>query len=236
MQIPPTAPTSTLALGVRPREKVDRGLMSRTAQRAALPTYPGARYVFRFFPLLRALLRCFFPGGPSGLPAGVLLSPFFFSLAMSDPTPRATTQYEARGDGFSVEVLSPRRRRRSVRAWSLVERAEGAAMDLFAADEQGPGVLQARVPDDHWSGRRALRDFKFHAAHRAPPLAVDAFHLGPPHAWTTHLPSARGLLARKTSAQATGVTVPSAPQEGAVGTKLTRPGVRSALGPLGAAH
>ena len=36
---------------------------------------------FRFPRLRRALARCFLPGGPSGEPAGVLLSPFFFAFA-----------------------------------------------------------------------------------------------------------------------------------------------------------
>jgi hypothetical protein len=158
--------------------------------------------VFRFFPLLRALLRCFFPGGPSGLPAGVLLSPFFFSLAISDPTPPTRTRYEARGVSCAVEWVRFRPAR-SVRGWSLVVRAELASMDLFAADEQSPHVLLARLPDDHWSDRRARGDFQLRAADRALPLAVHESHLEPASHWTTDRPSARGLLARKTSAQAT---------------------------------
>ena len=39
---------------------------------------PGPADYFRFLLDLRALLRCFFPGGPPSLPRGVLALPGFF--------------------------------------------------------------------------------------------------------------------------------------------------------------
>jgi hypothetical protein len=40
------------------------------------------RGYFGFLPDFRALPRCFFPGGPPGLPDGVLASPGFFCFPM----------------------------------------------------------------------------------------------------------------------------------------------------------
>jgi hypothetical protein len=45
-------------------------------------TASGLAHPFRRLPAFRALLRCFFPGGPPALPFGVLGSPGFFNLAI----------------------------------------------------------------------------------------------------------------------------------------------------------
>jgi len=54
----------------------------RSAASGVRPEDGVGRCYLRLPRLRRARLRCFLPGGPSGEPAGVLLSPFGFGFAI----------------------------------------------------------------------------------------------------------------------------------------------------------
>lgn len=97
--------------------------------------------------LLRALLRCFLPGGPSGLPAGVLLSPFFVGLAIGailggiEPNTHREPGDDAAG-------------RRSLDPLVLVESPREAADARSPPNRERRGVLQ---PGDEISVKALIR-------------------------------------------------------------------------------